>query len=108
MEFAQNNIATWPLNEKHCRLCGTPIAGLPFIREGEEYCCEGRFLGRKECRGIEAERDSAYLALAEALAAALDVREHETGLHSKRVRSSIRWRWRHSAPRKKPCARWWR
>jgi HD-GYP domain-containing protein (c-di-GMP phosphodiesterase class II) len=29
--------------------------------------------------------DSAYLALAEALAAALDAREHETGLHSQRV-----------------------
>lgn len=29
--------------------------------------------------------DSAYVALAESLAAALDAREHETGLHSKRV-----------------------
>lgn len=85
MELAQNNIATRPLNEKRCRLCGAPIAGLPFIREGEEYCCEACFLGRKEYRGIEAERDNAYLALAEALAAALDVREHQTGLHSKRV-----------------------
>ena len=85
MELAQDDIATWPLNEKRCRLCGAPIAGLPFIREGEEYCCEGCFLGRKEYRGIEAERDNAYLALAEALAAALDAREHQTGLHSKRV-----------------------
>lgn len=85
MELAQDDIATRPLSEKHCRLCGAPIAGLPFIREGEEYCCEGCFLKRKEFRGIEAERDNAYLALAEALAAALDAREHETGLHSKRV-----------------------
>jgi HD-GYP domain-containing protein (c-di-GMP phosphodiesterase class II) len=85
MELAQDDIATRPLNEKRCRLCGAPIAGLPFIREGEEYCCEGCFLGRKEYRGIEAERDNAYLALAEALAAALDAREHQTGLHSKRV-----------------------
>ena len=85
MVFAQNDIATRPLNEKRCRLCGAPIAGLPFIREGEEYCCEGCFLRRKEYRGIEEERDNAYLALAEALAAALDMREHQTGLHSKRV-----------------------
>ncbi|MHB9100147.1 MAG: HD-GYP domain-containing protein [Sulfuricella sp.] len=85
MALAQKNIATRPLNGKRCRLCGTPIDGRSFIREGEEYCCEGCFLGRKECRGIEAERDNAYLALAEALAAALDAREHETGLHSKRV-----------------------
>lgn len=86
MELAQPGIITAPpQGEKRCHVCGTPIAGLPFIREGEEYCCEACFLGRKEYRGIEVERDNAYLALAEALAAALDEREHETGLHSKRV-----------------------
>jgi HD-GYP domain-containing protein (c-di-GMP phosphodiesterase class II) len=85
MALAQNDIAAHSLNEKRCRLCDTPIAGRPFIREGEEYCCEGCFLGLKEYRGIEAERDNAYLALAEALAAALDAREHQSGLHSKRV-----------------------
>lgn len=84
MELAQKDIAIPPPKER-CRLCGAPIAGLPFIREGEEYCCEGCFLGRMAYRGIEAERDNAYLALAEALAAALDAREHQTGLHSKRV-----------------------
>ena len=73
-----------PCNRR-CHVCGTPIAGLPFIREGEAYCCESCVLKRKEYRGIEAERENAYLALAEALAAALDAREHETGLHSKRV-----------------------
>jgi HD-GYP domain-containing protein (c-di-GMP phosphodiesterase class II) len=86
MELAQPGIITAPpQGKKRCNVCGTPIAGLPFIREGEEYCCEACFLGRKEYRGIEAERDNAYLALAEALASALDEREHETGLHSKRV-----------------------
>ncbi|HUX64488.1 HD-GYP domain-containing protein [Sulfuricella sp.] len=86
MELAQPGIITAPpQGEKRCHVCSAPIASPPFIREGEEYCCEGCFLGRKEYRGIEAERDSAYLALAEALAAALDAREHETGLHSKRV-----------------------
>lgn len=84
MKLAQEDIAITPPKER-CRLCGAPIAGLPFIREGEEYCCEGCFLGRKEYRAIEAERDNAYLALAEALAAALDAREHQSGLHSKRV-----------------------
>lgn len=85
MVFAQNGNATRPLHDKRCRLCGASIAGQTFIREGEECCCEACFLGRKEYRAIEAERDNAYLALAEALAAALDAREHQTGLHSKRV-----------------------
>ncbi|MFY9315918.1 MAG: HD domain-containing phosphohydrolase [Burkholderiales bacterium] len=36
-------------------------------------------------RSAEDERDASYRALGESLAAALDAREHETGLHSKRV-----------------------
>ena len=68
-----------------CRLCGTSIAGAPFVHIGEAYCCEGCFLKEKEFRAVQAAKDDAYLALAEALAAALDAREHETGLHSKRV-----------------------
>ncbi len=74
--------------EKRCRVCGATIAaGLPHAREGEEYCCETCFLRRQEVRGpgLEAAHDEAYLTLAEALAATLDAREHETGLHSKRV-----------------------
>ncbi len=70
---------------KACHLCGTSITGLPFVRKGEVCCCEGCLLKEKEFRAIKAERDNAYLALAEALVAALDTREHETGLHSKRV-----------------------
>jgi putative nucleotidyltransferase with HDIG domain len=57
-----------------------------FIRDGAAYCCEGCFLKREEYRVAQVEHEGAvYLALAEALAAALDAREHETGLHSKRV-----------------------
>lgn len=72
-----------PANGRHCRVCGHPISGLPYFRAGDEYCCENCHLGRR--RDPEQERDDAYLALAEALAAVLDAREHETGLHSKRV-----------------------
>lgn len=70
-----------------CHTCGTPIfpASL-FIRDGEAYCCEGCFLGRKEHRLARIGNDAeAYRLLAEALAVALDAREHETGLHSRRV-----------------------
>lgn len=68
-------------------MCGAPIAASsPFIRDGDTYCCEGCFLKRAEYRVAQAGGEGAvYLALAEALAAALDAREHETGLHSKRV-----------------------
>ncbi|MFQ5432410.1 MAG: hypothetical protein ACE5EN_07895 [Nitrospinota bacterium] len=49
------------------------------------YCCEGCLLKKKEFRATQEERDNAYLALAETLTAAIDLRELETGLHSKRV-----------------------
>lgn len=69
-----------------CGMCGAPIPASPFMRDGEAYCCEGCFLKRDEYQVVQIEHDGAvYLALAEALAAALDAREHETGLHSKRV-----------------------
>lgn len=68
-----------------CRICGSPLPSQPFVGEGESYCCEGCFLMQRHFRGPAADRDNDYLALAEALAAALDAREHETGLHSKRV-----------------------
>ena len=70
---------------RRCRLCGSEIHGQAFAHAGEEYCCEGCALKAKEFRDLRAEREDAYLALAEALAAALDMRERETGLHSKRV-----------------------
>jgi len=66
-----------------CRHCGMAIAGAPFARERDEYCCEGCFLAARKRRALAG--DAAQLALAEALVCALDVREHETGQHSKRV-----------------------
>lgn len=69
-----------------CSMCGAPISASSYIRDGEAYCCEGCFLEREEYRIAQPGDDGAvYTALAEALAAALDAREHETGLHSKRV-----------------------
>ncbi len=72
-------------NEVICGFCGARIEGAAFAHDGQEYCCEGCFLKEKKFRAVQEERDNAYLSLAEALATALDVREHETGLHSKRV-----------------------
>ena len=68
-----------------CRHCGAPIRGAPYTREADDYCCEGCFLAEQKQRTLAAAVDDASIVLAEALVAALDAREHETGLHSKRV-----------------------
>lgn len=68
-----------------CSLCGRAIPAAPFAREADRVYCEACFLKQREQPDLQAERDRAYLALAEALMAALDAREHETGLHSQRV-----------------------
>jgi putative nucleotidyltransferase with HDIG domain len=52
---------------------------------GGNCSCEACLLKDKELRAAEDGSEAAYRALAEALAHALDVRERETGLHSKRV-----------------------
>lgn len=72
-------------SERVCRHCGTPISGVPHAREHDEYCCEGCFLAAHQKRALPAGVDETQFALAEALICALDAREHETGLHSKRV-----------------------
>jgi len=67
-----------------CRRCGKKIDAPPYVRAGNECRCEACFLKSRlpyARDAAEAERH----ALAEALAAALDMREQETGLHSKRV-----------------------
>jgi HD-GYP domain-containing protein (c-di-GMP phosphodiesterase class II) len=68
-----------------CAVCGALIAAAPYTQRDGEYCCEGCFLKEKELRAIQEDREEVHLALAEALAAALDQREHQTGLHSRRV-----------------------
>jgi HD-GYP domain-containing protein (c-di-GMP phosphodiesterase class II) len=68
-----------------CRHCHAPIHGTPYVREADDYCCEGCFLAERKQRALAAVVDDATSVLAEALVAALDAREHETGLHSKRT-----------------------
>ena len=72
--------------ESVCHHCGTAITGAPYVRAQGEYCCESCFLSarsREAYPGLHG--DDVTVALAEALVCALDAREHETGLHSKRV-----------------------
>ncbi|TAK42444.1 MAG: HD domain-containing protein [Betaproteobacteria bacterium] len=67
-----------------CGRCGKSILAEPDQRAGGECRCENCFLDARRPevdRSIDAERH----AFTEALAAALDLREQETGLHSKRV-----------------------
>jgi len=68
-----------------CRFCGAALGTAPVVHQGGSYCCEGCFLKQLEFTAVKLELDEAHLALPEALVAALDTREHETGLHSKRV-----------------------
>lgn len=75
--------ATQPGPAASCRICGDPVAGPPFARAGAAYCCEACYLRAQEPEQHDVIRAEA--ALAKALAAALDLREHETGLHSQRV-----------------------
>ena len=72
-------------SEHGCTFCGAAIVDAPYAHRGEQYCCEGCFLKQKEFLTLREERNEAYLALPEALVAALDAREHYTGMHSKRV-----------------------
>ena len=87
-QYSGSHVSSTELDKSiTCNTCGVQITASPsLIRDGRAYCCEGCFLKREEYRFSQAQGDAAaYLALAEALAEALDAREHETGLHSKRV-----------------------
>ncbi|MDW7709230.1 MAG: HD-GYP domain-containing protein [Deferrisomatales bacterium] len=68
-----------------CAECGTPILGPPFARRGDAYVCEGCFLTGGEPEEVRTGPEAPCLPLPAALATALDVRERETGLHSRRV-----------------------
>lgn len=72
--------------EQHCHFCGRLLDGEAiYIRDGEVYCCEGCYLGNLAYQESQRAHDEVYLLLVESLVAALDAREHETSLHSKRV-----------------------
>jgi len=68
-----------------CRHCGMAIGAAPFARDGEAFCCEGCYYAARNREVMPENLEDAGAMLAEALATALDAREHETGLHSKRV-----------------------
>ncbi len=89
-----NGVTTMDLSqEKHfseghpeslgCSLCGADVPGFAVGMIGGGRCCESCYLDC--CKGDTGALDQAYQDFAEALAAALDLREHETGQHSKRV-----------------------
>lgn len=65
-----------------CQHCGARLSSRPYAKIGESYCCEHCFLKGREAY---ARQSDPYSLLAETLVSALDLREHETGLHSKRV-----------------------
>ncbi len=69
-----------------CRWCGQQITESSYAAGHDgAFCCEGCFLGYMSQQRSLHERDVSQSALVEALAAALDARERETGMHSKRV-----------------------
>ncbi len=71
--------------ERACHHCGVKIDTAPFAHELGGYCCERCFLNARNHDAHPGLSDDAMIVLAEALTAALDARERETGLHSKRV-----------------------
>jgi len=69
---------------KTCHFCGAPIE-VAHAHEGNSYCCEGCYLRKREFQVTREFAQHTMDVLVETLVAALDAREHETGLHSKRV-----------------------
>lgn len=81
-EKPQSGVST-RFEDGGCRRCGAAIAGPSVALVEGGRCCESCYLdGCKQ--GAQASVQP-YESFAEALVAALDLREHETGLHSKRV-----------------------
>lgn len=70
----------------HCHWCKKEVQPENFlVRDGHIFCCEGCYLGEFANQTHQQQQDEAYMTLAESLVSALDAREHETGMHSKRV-----------------------
>src|SRR5512139_1458464 len=67
-----------------CSICGTNERSRQYHRKDDRLACEHCLLNsRKQLAGLIDLHP--YEEFAESLAAALDLRERETGLHSKRV-----------------------
>lgn len=69
-------------SEAYCQHCGKLLERQPYISVGTTYCSEHCFLKTID---VCASQEDMFNLLAETLVNALDLREHETGLHSKRV-----------------------
>ncbi|MCK5189978.1 MAG: HD domain-containing protein [Methylococcales bacterium] len=65
-----------------CQHCGKQITQQTYRADNKLFCCEHCFL---KARDTCARQEDSYTLLAEILVNALDLREHETGMHSKRV-----------------------
>lgn len=65
-----------------CQHCGKVIKEQPYLINEQTYCCEHCYL---KARDEYANHKDPYTVLVETLVNALDLREHETGMHSKRV-----------------------
>lgn len=68
-----------------CRRCGTDVSAGLHLHDEQGVMCENCVLDTARHAPEWPAEEMPYVKLAEALAAALDAREHETGLHSKRV-----------------------
>lgn len=74
------------VGNQRCSICGKSLKDIsPYINNDKSFCCEGCYLTSLVDEGSQYERGQTNMALAESLVAALDAREHETGLHSRRV-----------------------
>lgn len=68
-----------------CSHCGAVLGDRPFAKEGGSCCCEDCFLAQRFPLPERGAAADLYTGFVEALAEALDIRERETGLHSRRV-----------------------
>ncbi len=69
-----------------CRVCGGSLSGSLYLSEdGQPYCCEGCHLNQVGADTLLHSQQLHEQGVVEVLVNALDAREHETGLHSKRV-----------------------
>ena len=74
------------VTKSNCSTCGTADLTRQYHKKNEKLICEHCLLeSRKSLAGLV--ESHPYEGFAESLAAALDLREKETGLHSKRVAS---------------------
>src|SRR5512139_373443 len=72
------------LEQQACSICGTTERSRQYHRKDDRLACEHCLLdSRKQLAGLIDTHP--YEEFAESLAGALDLRERETGLHSKRV-----------------------